>query len=221
MSGYLSIESIFCEVWGYPLSFLEAFGTLAGITAVWLAARSNILTWPVGIVNILASFFLFYQLGLYSGMFLQVYFLITGLYGWWYWHRQNDVPVQPVTVFSFQRRMAFLLIIALASVLLGWAMIRMQEDFSGWFPQEVAFPYFDAFATTASVLGNWFMARRKLENWVIWLAVDVIYVCLYATKGIYLYSIQYFVFCLIAAMGLRHWWKEYKMQIPDEGLSQQ
>jgi len=78
---WLSIENICCTLLGYSLSYVELVGTVTGLVSVWLAARANILTWPVGIINVLAFFILFYQVRLYSDMALQVYFLATTIYG--------------------------------------------------------------------------------------------------------------------------------------------
>src|SRR5688572_8890592 len=79
------IDKTFFSVLGYKLSYLEFFGTVSGIIAVWLSARANVWSWPLGIINVTLSFFLFYQVQLYPDMFLQVFFFITNLIGWWRW----------------------------------------------------------------------------------------------------------------------------------------
>ena len=84
-----SLNQTLVEVLGYPLSFLELFGTLTGLVTVWLAARAHILTWPTGLINNLAFFLIFYQVQLYSDMLLQIYFFVISLYGWWYWQRSQ------------------------------------------------------------------------------------------------------------------------------------
>ena len=78
-------RSIFFSFLGYPMSYLEFFGTLAGGLAVLLSAKGNIWSWSIGIVNVVLFFFLFYQIQLYPDMFLQVFFFITNLIGWWRW----------------------------------------------------------------------------------------------------------------------------------------
>lgn len=82
---FFSITNTFFELWGYPMSYLEFFGTVAGFVAVYLASRAHIWSWPIGIINVTLFFFLFYQVQLYPDMFLQVFFFITNLMGWWRW----------------------------------------------------------------------------------------------------------------------------------------
>jgi len=83
--SFFNIHSIFFEVLGYSMSYLEFFGALAGAIAVWLSAKGNIWSWPIGIVNVTLLFFLFFQVQLYPDMFLQVFFFVTNLLGWWRW----------------------------------------------------------------------------------------------------------------------------------------
>lgn len=85
MLDFLNINNICLTPFGYPLSYVELVGILTGLLSVWLAAKSHILTWPIGLVNVAAFFFLFYQVCLYSDMLLQVFFFVTTCYGWYYW----------------------------------------------------------------------------------------------------------------------------------------
>ncbi len=86
MTDFLSINYTIAEILGYKMSLVELLGTVTGIVAVILETRSNIWTWPVGIIGIVFSFFVFYQTSLYSDMFLQLYYAATAIYGWIYWH---------------------------------------------------------------------------------------------------------------------------------------
>src|SRR5258708_9605808 len=83
--NFFSIKNIFFTALGYPMSYLEFFGTVAGAIAVWLSARANIWSWPIGLINVTLFFFLFFQVQLYPDMFLQVFFFITNLIGWLRW----------------------------------------------------------------------------------------------------------------------------------------
>ena len=92
--SYFYIDNTFFTLLDYPISYLEFFGTIAGIIAVWLAAKSNILTWPIGLINIGLFFIIFFQVQLYSDMFLQVYFFGISIYGWynWVYEKKNKYP---------------------------------------------------------------------------------------------------------------------------------
>src|SRR5688572_32235803 len=83
LGTFFDIENIFFEVLGYPMSYLEFFGTLAGILAIWLSAKALVWNFPVGIINVILFFFLFYQVQLYPDMFLYAFYFVTNLIGWW------------------------------------------------------------------------------------------------------------------------------------------
>src|SRR5688500_11296213 len=83
--NFFDIDQIFFTIWGYEMSYLEFFGTIAGAIAVCLSAKANVWSWPIGLINVTLFFFLFYQVQLYPDMFLQVFFFITNIMGWWRW----------------------------------------------------------------------------------------------------------------------------------------
>ena len=85
LNALYDINYVLVQIGDYPLSLIEFLGTLTGLISVWLASRGNILTWPTGLLNVIAFFALFYQVRLYSDMVLQVYFFGMSIYGWWFW----------------------------------------------------------------------------------------------------------------------------------------
>jgi len=212
---FFYIESIFFEIWGYSMSYLEFFGTVAGGIAVWLAARANIWSWPIGLINVTLFFFLFFQVQLYPDMFLQVFFFITNIMGWWRWAhprpeeedkkhelRISFMPIKQLMLFSF--------IGVLGTLLMGAFASRLHELFPIVFNQPSAFPYLDSFVTVMSIVATYLMIQKKVECWVIWIVVDVVATGLYFAKGIKFVGIEYLLFCFLAAFGLWKWMKEYK-----------
>jgi nicotinamide mononucleotide transporter len=213
--SFFNIDNIFFEVWGYPMSYLEFFGTIAGGIAVWLSAKANIWSWPIGIVNVVLFFFLFYQVQLYPDMFLQVFFLVTNLIGWWRWanpkpgeeDRKKELRV------SFMRWQQFALLSVtglIGTYLVGTFAKNLHEIFPVVFNKPSAFPYADSFVTVMSIVTTFFMIQKKIESWIIWIIVDTIAAYLYFAKGIKFVGIEYIVFCFIAAYGLWHWVREYR-----------
>ena len=83
--SFFDINNIFFTVLSYSMSYLEFFSVMAGLVAVWLSAKANIWSWPIGVVNVSLSFFFYYQIQLYPDMFLQIFFFVTNLIGWWRW----------------------------------------------------------------------------------------------------------------------------------------
>jgi nicotinamide mononucleotide transporter len=210
-------ESIFFTLWGYSLSYLEFFGTVAGAIAVWLSARGNIWSWPIGIVNVVLFFFLFYQVQLYPDMFLQVFFFVTNLMGWWRWahprpgeeNRRKELRAS----WMGQRRTVALLVITLVTTgAFGYFASSLHELAPALFPLPSAFPYADSFVLTISIAATYLMVQKKVECWAAWILADVVATYLYFSKGILFVGIEYAVFCLIAAYGLWQWRNEAGQQ---------
>lgn len=215
--SFFDHESIFFTLWGYPLSYLEFFGTLAGGLAVWLSARGNIWSWPIGIVNVVLFSFLFYQVQLYPDMFLQVFFFITNLLGWWRWSHpkpgeENRRSELRATWMGMQGTGLLLLATTAATMVFGYFASGLHEWMPTFFPLPSAFPYADSFVLTVSIAATYLMVQKKVECWGAWILADVVATYLYFSKGIVLVGVEYFVFCLIAAYGLWQWRREAKEQ---------
>lgn len=214
---FFDIDSIFFTALGYPMSYLEFFGTVAGGIAVWLSAKANIWSWPIGIINVVLFFFLFYQVQLYPDMFLQIFFFVTNLLGWWRWahpkageeDRKKELKV------SFMQRKQFVLIVFIGlfgTYLFGTFAKNLHELFPTVFSLPSAFPYADSFVTVMSIITTFLMIQKKVECWIIWIIVDIIATYLYFAKGIKFVGIEYLVFCFLASFGLWNWIQEYKLQ---------
>lgn len=210
-------ESIFFTLWGYPLSYLEFFGTLAGGVAVWLSARGHIWSWSIGIINVVLFYFLFYQVQLYPDMFLQVFFFITNLVGWWRWAHpkpgeENRRQELRASWMGLPRTVVMLLVTLVATTAFGYFASSLHELAPALFPLPSAFPYADSFVLTISIAATYLMVQKKVECWAAWILADVVATFLYFSKGILFVGIEYFVFCLIAAYGLWQWRREARQQ---------
>ena len=200
------------ELWEYPMSLIEIFGTLTGLFTVWFAARNNIITWPFGLVNVSTFFIIFWQVNLYADMFLQVYFFSMSIYGWIFWYRQKNI-IKKISIISNRSRIYSMIIMIVATSILGFLISKIHI----WFPQiffkPAAYPYFDAYTTVLSVIATIWMARRIIESWVLWILVDVVAIALYFLKGIKLVSLEYVIFLIMSVYGLIAWIKEYQIEI--------
>lgn len=212
---FFSITNTFFEPWGYPMSYLEFFGTVAGFIAVYLASRANIWSWPIGIINVTLFFFLFYQVQLYPDMFLQVFFFVTNLLGWWRWvhpkpHEEDSKKHLRVSYATPKQLVLVVLAGVSGTVLLGSLASRLHEWFPVVFARPSAFPYLDSFVTVMSIITTFLMIQKKIESWIIWIVVDVVATYMYYIKEIKFVSLEYLIFCFIAAYGLWNWRREYK-----------
>ncbi len=212
---FFNIDNIFFTILGYSMSYLEFFGTLAGAIAVWLSARGNIWSWPIGIINVTLFFFLFYQVQLYPDMFLQAFFFVTNLAGWWRW--SHPAPLEEDKKHelkaSFMSTPILLLLLftgAIGTFAMGAFAENLHLQFPTLFSLPSAFPYADSFVTVMSIVATYLMVQKKAECWLIWLVVDVVATYMYFKKGILFVGIEYLAFCFIAAYGFYKWFKDSK-----------
>jgi len=203
---FFQINNIAFEILGYPVSFVELIGTFFGLISVYYASRANILTWSTGIVNEVFLFILFYQVQLYADMFLQVYFLIVTLYGWYNWNtKSTDNRISETTKKS---KIFLLSVIILCSLISGYIFTNIHLYLPTYFKIKAAYPFIDSFVMISSVIATVLLAKKKIENWYLWITVDVICVILYYKKGVYFLSIEYFIFLGLASYGLYNWKKQ-------------
>jgi nicotinamide mononucleotide transporter len=212
---FFDIHSIFFTVLGYPMSYLEFFGTVAGAIAVWISAQANVWSWPIGIINVVLLFFLFYQVQLYPDMFLQIFFLITNILGWWRWTHpktgeEDRKKELRISALPYRNRLWISGGVLIVTILFGTVASQLNNWLPSIFSKPSAFPYFDSFVTVVSIIAQYLMLQKKLECWALWILADVVATYLYFAKEIKFLGLEYLVFCFIAAYGLLHWRREYQ-----------
>ncbi len=212
---FFDINSIFFTILNYPMSYLEFFGTVAGAIAVWISARANVWSWPIGIINVVLLFFLFYQVQLYPDMFLQVFFLITNILGWWRWlhpkkGEEDKKHELKISFLSHAWRAASAGIIVAGTFVMGIAASNLHSWFPNLFNKPSAYPFLDSFVTVTSIVAQYWMLQKKVECWVFWILADMVATYLYFAKEVKFLGLEYLVFCFIALMGLVVWRKEHR-----------
>ncbi|MEV4312176.1 nicotinamide riboside transporter PnuC [Actinocrispum sp. NPDC049592] len=179
------------------LSWGEIAGFVTGALCVWLVARQNVWNWPIGILNNVFFLVLFVSTGLYADGVLQVVYIALAAYGWWAWLRggsaHSQLSVSRTSVFQWW----VLLGLGVAGTAsLTWVLVRFTDS---------TVPVADAVTTVLSLLATWGQTRKKLESWWLWIAADVIYIPLYAYKGLWLTGVLYFGFLCLCVVGLFGW----------------
>ncbi len=206
--SFLDIGNTFIRFYGYRMSYIEFFGTLLGLVSVWLATRENIHTWTTGIFNVIAYFIIYYQISLYSDMFLQLFFLATSIIGLLQWQKRKGAGNVKITGFLDKKYLPGMIVSILAfALLLGFYMSGIHNHFPDFFSVPASFPYADAFIAVLSIYATFLMAFKKTECWILWILVDMVSVVLYFQKGVLFISIEYMIFLLMACMGLYQWLK--------------
>lgn len=179
------------------MSVIEIVAVCFGVACVWLTIRQNIWCWPTGLVQVVLFIWIFYQAKLYSDVMLHVVYVVLGFYGWWYWlHGGREAKQPPVTRLPSKHLVLWIMLGAAGTAALGGAMARYTD---------AALPYWDAATTVLSLVAQYLLARKVLENWEFWIVVDVIAVGVYLTKELYLTSGLYAVFLILAVIGLITW----------------
>jgi nicotinamide mononucleotide transporter len=185
-------------VWGAPVTWLEIVAVALSIAMVVCNIRVNVTGWPLAIASSLLYMLLFWNSRLYGDASLQVFFALVAAWGWWQWLRGTDAAGHALRVRSLggDGRLA-----VLAAIALAWPATAL---FLGRFT-DTDVPWWDAFPTAASLVGQWLLGRKYVENWVVWIVVDVVAATLFAYKGLWLTTLLYALFVAMAAVGWRRW----------------
>lgn len=179
------------------MSYLELIGVVFGLIYVLLNIRQNIWCWPAGLVNVSLFLILFYQTRLYAEVGLQAVYIVLSIYGWYYWLRGgNDHTEAPVSRLPLKTSVVLLLIGVVATVGMGWSLSRYTD---------ADLAYWDSTTTVMSLIGQWMTAKKILENWIVWIVVDVLYVGIYFYKELYLTTGLFALYLVLAVLGYRTW----------------
>ncbi len=217
MEDIFSVSNTLFSILSYEMSLIELIATITGGIAVWLSAKENVWSWIIGLFNVVLAFWMFYQIQLYPDMFLQIFFFITNIIGFWQWkfpksyeaNARNELKITKLSTRNFGLLSG---VGILGTLLLGTFSKNLHEIAPRLFSLPSAFPYMDSFTTVMSIVATFMLIRKKVEAWWIWLVVDIIATYMYYVKDVKLYSLLYLVFVIIAAFGAMEWTKRYLKQ---------
>ncbi|HAD12415.1 MAG TPA: nicotinamide mononucleotide transporter [Saprospirales bacterium] len=176
---------------------LEFIAVTFGIASVIFSRMENIWVYPTGIVNTTIFIYLSVIAGLYAEAGVNFYYTIMSIYGWILWRRQKDgAPMLHITRSSGTEWRNALIFFALCWLALYWFLQKWTDS---------TVPLADGFASATAYTGMWLMARKKLENWLWWIATNIAAIPLYFIKGFVFTSFQYLVFLVLAVWGYVEW----------------
>jgi nicotinamide mononucleotide transporter len=162
--------------------------------------KESILAFPFGIINVLVYAYICFTTKLYAYAGINLFYFVMSLYGWYNWLRQNDKAEKiKITACSFRERILNGVAIVVFFVLLRILLVRYTDSIV---------PTWDAVTTSIYIVGMWMLARKKIDNWVLWIAGDTISIFLFAYEKLYFSSFQFLVFTIIAVLGFREWNKK-------------
>ena len=186
-----------------PLSHivLEFIAFLCGILSVWFAKKENIWVYPIGLIATVITTYLLYVAGYLGDMLVNGYFSIMSIYGWYYWvkngNQTNEFPISRTTDKE-----------KIIGVALFYLTIIVVFAIYSFFDYEIKNDnYVDIFTAGLFFTGMWYMAKKKIENWTLWIIGDLIVVPLYAYRGLGMLSLQYLIFTIMAVSAYLEWKK--------------
>lgn len=187
---------------------LELVAVAFGVLSVWLSTREHIASWPTALVNTALYLVIFQRAQIYANSALQGVYFVLSCYGWWAW-KYGGTTRTGVVVTRTSPRLALTLaaIAATAAVSIGAGLARFTD---------AALPWLDAGTTAVSLVAQWMMTRKLLENWLIWIAVDVVYIAMYFSQGLRLTAGLYAAFLVLATLGYFSWRKSLRSRLAAE-----
>jgi len=183
------------------VSLIEITAALFGLLSVYYTVRERVWCWPTGLVNVMLYVVVFYEAKLYADTLLQIIYIALQLYGWYEWLHGGPAKTELRISRSSGGTLAFLLLLSAAGTAgMGYGFDRYTD---------ASLPYWDSAITALSLVAQWLVAKKRLENWVFWIVVDVLAIGVYFTKHLYPTAALYCVFLVMASLGLRAWWRAW------------
>ena len=182
------------------MNYLEIFGTIVGLVYLWLEYRASIYLWIAGMIMPAIYIFVYYDSGLYADFGINIYYLLAAVYGWIVWKsgRKKEEKELPITHTPRKTIIPLTAVCLLSFFLIAWILITYTDS---------NVPWLDSFTTALSIIAMWMLARKHLEQWLIWIVVDLISSGLYIYKELYFTSGLYALYTVIAIFGYFNWKK--------------
>lgn len=178
-------------------NWLEITAVIFAILYLILAVKQNILCWTAGIISSVLYFFIMQKAGLYMEAYLQVFYVVMGIYGWSQWSASNaSNPSFIVNTWSKYQHMITISIILVLSLLSGFLLERYTD---------AALPFLDALVSWGAVVATYMVAKKLLENWIYWFVIDATSIFLFIERGLWLSAILFATYLVIIFFGYQSW----------------
>jgi len=178
--------------------YVEILGVIFSIFYLYFSIRQNILLWPMGIASALLYMVVFFQSKFYADMGLNGYYVVISIYGWFLWKKGKEEQESglPVSRLGKKNAVILLLITTAAFVVIGMVLKEYTDS---------PVPFWDAFTTAVSFTATWMLARKILENWILWIIVDLVSMGLYLYRGLYPTMLLFGIYTTMAVIGYYKW----------------
>lgn len=184
------------------MNFLELIGSLTGLLYLWLELRVSIYLWPVSILMPAIYLFVYYEAGLYADFGINIYYMIAAIYGWWIWAKKSPKTNNSfITETPTHTILPLCIVFAAIFLIIGWILTNYTDS---------TVPWTDSFTTAASIIALWMLARKYVEQWLVWMVVDAVSCGLYIYKSLYFTALLYGIYTIIAIFGYYKWKRQMK-----------
>ena len=183
--------------------YVEILGVIFSICYLYFSIRQNILLWPMGIASAVLYMVVFYQSKFYADMGLNGYYVVISIYGWVLWRRGKEEQESGLPVSRLGKKGAVILLLITTAAFVGIGMVLKAFTDS-------PVPYWDAFTTAVSFTATWMLARKILENWILWIIVDLVSMGLYLYRGLYPTLLLFGIYTTMAVIGYYKWLRSYQ-----------
>ena len=185
------------------MDYLEIIGTIIGLIYLWLEYHASIYLWVASIVMPIVYIFIFYDAGLYADMGINIYYVLASIYGFvcWRWAiglKRKESPTEELKI--SHTPIKFITPLSIISIVLTFALAYILISFT-----DSNVPWWDSATTSLSIVAMWLMARKYIEQWWVWLVVDVVSAGVYIYKDLYFTAGLYALYAVIAYFGYKKW----------------
>ena len=189
------------------LIILELTAVLFGIISVLFARKNNILVYPTGLISAVIYVYILLEWKLFGDLIINIYYSFMSVLGWYLWSRKKNGTTEfPISVMN-RKDYIFSSLIFSGTLFFIALVYHFFDKFTNWTA------YLDTLTSALFFVGMWLMAKRKIENWILWIFADIISVPLYFYKGLTFSSLQFLLFTIIAILGYIEWKKILQKKI--------
>lgn len=179
------------------LQWLEIIGVIVGLVYLYLEYKADIWLWAASVIMPAIYLVVFYDAGLYADTAINIYYLVIAIYGWFSWRYGNKEKQElQITHITLRQGVAMVALYAVMQVAVSLVLLHLTDS---------DVPWFNGLTSALSIIGMWMLARKWIEQWIVWIAVDILSAALYGFKGLYLTAILYAAYAIIAVFGYRKW----------------
>ena len=179
------------------MEYIEIAGAVIGLLYLYLEYRASVYLWPVGVIMPLFYIYIFFVSRFYADMGIYIYYLFASIYGWIRWNKSaSQEQGLAITHMPFRYWSIALLALSILFAVIAWILIRFTDS---------PVPFGDSFTTALSIVAMWMLANKYIEQWGLWIIVNVVSCALYAWKGLYPTALLYVVYSIVPVFGYFKW----------------